>query len=168
MNDLITLRPATDEDIPLLQQIYYSTRLEELAPLRWPQEQLDAFLLMQFTAQHRYYHEQFPSASYDIILRNGTPAGRLYVHRRRNEISIIDISLLPDHRNYGIGSWFLRQLLAESDRTNLPVRIHVEQMNPAMRLYKRLGFTELENQGIYIYMEYRPAVQQATEASALC
>jgi len=167
MNDSPTLRTATAADIPLLQQIYYSTRTEELANVGWTPEQVEAFLLMQFTAQHRYYHEQFPDASYDLILRNGTPAGRLYVLRKSSEILIIDIALLPEHRNFGIGTWFLRKLISEADNANVPLRIHVEQMNPALRLYERLGFTKIDHQGIYYLMEYRPAGCPARASAGL-
>ena len=40
----------------------------------------------------------------------------------------------------------------------LPVRIHVEKFNPALRLYRRLGFTEIEDKGIYLFMEWQPEV----------
>src|SRR5882672_2242557 len=104
MNDVITRRPIFSDDLPFLYQVYASTRTEELAPLGWSQPQLDAFLTMQFNAQHRYYQEQFPAAQYEVILRHGEPIGRLYVNRTADEINIIDIALLPAHRKAGIGS----------------------------------------------------------------
>lgn len=48
-------------------------------------------------------------------------------------------------------------MLAEARGKNLPVRIHVEQFNPALRLYERLGFTKIHDEGIYHLMEWRPA-----------
>ena len=38
----------------------------------------------------------------------------------------------------------LLDLLDEAQAAALPVRIHVEQFNPAMRLYLRLGFEPIE------------------------
>ena len=37
----------------------------------------------------------------------------------------------------------------------LPVRIHVEANNPAMGLYKRLGFRQIDTNGVYWLMEWR-------------
>ena len=35
------------------------------------------------------------------------------------------------------------------------VSIHVERMNPAMRLYLRLGFAKVDEHGVYDLMEWR-------------
>jgi ribosomal protein S18 acetylase RimI-like enzyme len=35
------------------------------------------------------------------------------------------------------------------------VRLHVEFNNPAMKLYRRLGFETIEDQGVYHLMEWR-------------
>ena len=73
---------------------------------------------------------------------------------------IIDIALLPEHRNGGIGSRLLRGLLDEAAEAGKPVRIHVEQLNPAMSLYRRLGFTRIEERGVYWLMEWRPGAAE--------
>jgi predicted GNAT family acetyltransferase len=46
----------------------------------------------------------------------------------------------------------LAGILAEGRR----VTIHVERMNPALRLYERLGFVLAEDRGVYLFLE-RPA-----------
>ena len=51
----------------------------------------------------------------------------------------IDITLLPEYRQSGIGTAILRGLLAEATRDEKPFRIHVEKFNRAQRLYKRLA-----------------------------
>jgi hypothetical protein len=35
-----------------------------------------------------------------------------------------------------------------------PLRIHVEGFNPALRLYERLGFRQIEDKGVYLFMEW--------------
>ena len=150
----ITFRPICPEDEAFLYQVYASTRLDELAPLNWSQAELDAFLEMQFTAQHTYYQEHFTDAAFDIILLNNQPVGRLYLDRREDEIRIIDIALLPEHRNQGIGSVLMQDILAEAAGAGKPVRIHVERDNPALRLYKRLGFHPVGDTGVYFLMEW--------------
>jgi ribosomal protein S18 acetylase RimI-like enzyme len=152
----ITLRPIRDEDLELLFRIYASTRWEELAPVPWDNEQKAAFLRMQAVAQHAYYQENYKGADWLVIERFGLPAGRLYVHRRETEIRLVDIALLPEHRNAGIGSGLLRELIAESTAADKPLRIHVEKNNPALGLYERLGFVPIMDKGVYHLMERAP------------
>jgi ribosomal protein S18 acetylase RimI-like enzyme len=125
-----------------------------LAVLNWNETQKEAFLRMQFTAQHRYYRAQFPAAAFQIILAGNLPIGRLYVDRREDEIRIIDIALLPQHRNAGIGSAILKDVLAEAAQAGVPARIHVERFNPALRLYERLGFFRIAETEISYLMEW--------------
>ncbi|HUP41984.1 MAG TPA: GNAT family N-acetyltransferase, partial [Thermoanaerobaculia bacterium] len=84
------------------------------------------------------------------------PIGRLYVDRWKDQIRLVDIALLPEHRGAGLGRAILEELLAEGDRSGLPVTIHVELNNPALRLYRRLGFRHVDSNGIYYLMRWEP------------
>jgi len=164
MNAPLTLRPARADDQAFLYQVYASTREDEMQQTGWDEAQKDEFLRMQFDAQHIYYHEQFPDAEYDLILSNNKPVGRLYVHRRDDEIRIVDIALLPEHRRDGIGSTLLKELITEASRSGKPIQIHVEKFNPALGLYKRMGFVETGDTGVYLLMTWTPANAPATPA----
>ncbi len=153
---VISLRAIEPGDEAFLRRVYAGTRAEELAIVPWDDAQKDAFLRMQFDAQHRFYHDQFAEASFDVILRDGEPVGRLYVDRREDEFRIIDIALLPEARGEGIGGKLLGDLIAEAGASNLPVRIHVERYNRAMTLYRRLGFATIDESELYFLMERTP------------
>jgi ribosomal protein S18 acetylase RimI-like enzyme len=152
--DRASLRPETAEDMGFLRALYASTRADEMSWVPWPEEQKREFLDMQFSAQHVYYRDQFSDAEFSVILVDGSPAGRIYVHRRPDEISLVDIALVPELRNGGLGTTLIRELLAESERTGIPLRIHVEHQNPARRLYERLGFRAIADLGVYLHMEW--------------
>lgn len=160
LNIAVSLRPETHRDTGFLIRVYASTRRQELSQTGWSRDEIEAFLNIQFEVQHRFYKDSFKNARFDIIETYGKPAGNLYVHRHDNEIRILDIALLPEHRNKGIGSQLIRELLAEGIDKSLPVRVHVEQGNPAVSLYRRLGFRQTETRGIYRLLEKRPQVQQ--------
>ena len=149
----MTLRRAVDADLPFLLHLYASTREEELAVVDWPPGQKEAFLRQQFEAQHAWYREQYPGASFDVVALDGEPVGRLYVARWERELRIVDVSLLPAWRNQGIGRRLLAALFAEADGAGKAVSIHVERFNPALRLYARLGFTLREDKGVYLLLE---------------
>jgi ribosomal protein S18 acetylase RimI-like enzyme len=156
MRSSITFRSIAPDDHPFLSRLYASTRREEVAQTGWDLAEQDRFLQMQFVAQHNFYMEQFSAAEFHIVELHGQPIGRLYVDRREDEIRIIDIALLPEHRNRGIGSALLKDILTEADAADLPVRIHVERNNPALGLYRRLGFRKIDDQGVYLLMECPP------------
>ena len=160
MDHDISFRPIRPDDQALLSRIYASTREDELAVVDWTEEQKTAFLQMQFAAQHKFYMENFASAEFLIIEQKANALGRLYVDRRDDEIRLIDIALLPEYRNRGIGGRLLRDLLAEGERAGKPVRIHVERENPAMRLYRRLGFEAIDEHGVYWLMEWKPSPEE--------
>lgn len=156
MNGL-TFRPIRPEDHDFLHRLYASTREEELATVvDWTAEQKAAFVRQQFEAQHRHYQTYYPEASFDLVLLDGEPVGRLYVARWTREIRLVDIALVPAARGRGLGTALLRDLLAEGERSGKAVSIHVERFNPALRLYRRLGFREIEEKGPYFLMEWRP------------
>lgn len=161
----IALRRIAPEDAPFLLCVYASTRAEELAPVPWTDEQKAAFLRQQFEAQHRYYLENYTDATFDVVLVDGRPAGRLYVARWPQELRVIDVALLPEFRGRGTGAVLMRSLLAEAGSRGLPVRIHVERQNPALAFYERLGFRLLEDRGVYLFLEWRPDGGRGSGAS---
>jgi GNAT superfamily N-acetyltransferase len=150
----LTLRPMTDADLPFLARLYASTRMEELAPVDWPETQKAAFLQMQFDAQHAHYRQHYHGTDWLVILRAGEPVGRLYLARWAREHRIVDIALLPAHRRAGLGTALLHDLLDEAAAAGKPVTIHVEKFNPALRLYERLGFAAVEDKGVYDLMRW--------------
>lgn len=153
----VRLRPLREDDAAFLRRVYASTRLAELAPLGWSDAQLDAFIDMQNEAQRRDYWRNYDTSRFLIVTCDGVDAGRLYVERREDELRIVDIALLPEWRGMGVGAGLIGNLFDEADAAGLPVRIYVEQMNPAQRLYLRLGFKFLdETFGIYRLMERVP------------
>lgn len=160
----ITLRPAVSDDQPFLLAVYASSRAGELAQTQWTPEQCEAFVRMQFQAQDSFYRRQFPDADYNVILRDAEPVGRLYVRREADLIRIMDITVLPDFRNAGIGSGLIKSLLDEASQNGSKVQIYVESFNPSLTLFKRLNFSLLEEDGFNLLLEWRPPAA-AAEAS---
>jgi GNAT superfamily N-acetyltransferase len=153
----ITLRPVCADDYDFLVAVYGSTRAEEMALVPWTTEQQQAFIRAQFAAQQDHYAQKYPAASHDIIVCDNRPVGRLYVARLDQEIRIIDITLLPAERNAGIGSYLIQQLLGEANRAGKFTRIYVEEFNPSLRLFERLGFSPSEQHGIHLLMQCNPS-----------
>jgi RimJ/RimL family protein N-acetyltransferase len=150
-----TLRPVTPEDEAFLLEVYASTRAEELSRVPWDEAQREAFLKMQFAAQQLHYQTHNPRATHDLILHDAHAIGRLYVSRREREIRILDITLLPDYRNQGMGTPLIKELMTEAEQAGKPLTIYVESFNPSLRLFERLGFSKIEDDGVNYLMEWR-------------
>lgn len=155
----ITLRPVGPDDHEFLVAVYGSTRAEELALTPWTDEQRHAFVRWQFDAQQEHYAKNYPNAKHDVILSDGREVGQLYVARLDHEIRIVDLIVLPAERKAGIGSYLIRQLLDEADRTGKVTRVYVEEFNPSLDLFKRLGFLLSEQNGFHLLMQRNPSPQ---------
>lgn len=154
---LISYRPVEESDLPFLKRVYRSTREDELQMTGWDEAFKELFINQQFEAQHQYYHEAYHDASFEVILLDGIPAGRLYLWESVHQIRIVDIALLPEYRNQGAGTTILQELIRKSETHGKTLSIHVEVYNPALNLYKRLGFTQKDQTGVYFYMERTPS-----------
>lgn len=147
------LRPALPEDREFLVALYATTRTD-LARLPLTDDQRDALVRMQFHAQDVHYRQTNPHGSFDVVEVGGCLVGRLYVDRRPDDIRIIDISLLPEDRNAGLGSTLIRAIKDEAALSGRSVSLHVAVGNPAADLYRRLGFEVVSDVGVYRFLRW--------------
>lgn len=163
---VVSLRSVSDADDDFLLLVYASTRADELTHVPWSDEQKRQFLKWQFSLQRREYDAHHPDAEYDLIMFDERPAGRIWIARDDKEIRLLDIAILPEFQNRGIGTALLRWLIDESKRTGKPLRHMVFVMNQdAQRFYERLSFVVFEDVGAYKHMEWKsepPAVAGGT------
>lgn len=156
----VALRPVAEADEGLLLRVYASTRAAELALTDWDETSRDSFVRMQFDAQTTHYWQHWPTSEHSVIeaaSKGQTCAvGRLWVDRRVEEIHVLDIAVLPEWCNRGIGGICLARLMNEASQANKTLTIHVEQGNQARRLYDRLGFQPVgPQQGLHQHMVWR-------------
>jgi ribosomal protein S18 acetylase RimI-like enzyme len=158
----ITIREATAQDEPFLREVYASTRAHEMALVPWTDEQKMAFLKFQFDAQDSYYRAQYPAARFQVICHDDEPIGRLYVVREEEQIRILDITILPAHRTQGFGSTLIDELLDEASATKKSLTIWVEPDNPSQSLFRRKGFSMVQEEGFNQLLEFRSVAQDRT------
>ena len=157
----LSSRAATEGDDSFLQALFASTRPQEMAFFGADEAQKRAFVSMQFSILPRSY----PKAEHKIILAGDVPIGRTIVDRKSDELRLVDIALLPDFRNHGIGAVLIQQLLDEGRERQLPVRLHVFKYGDAVRFYERLGFQLIDDDGSYLKMEWRTSLKNSDHAS---
>lgn len=162
----IRLHSACASDDELMYRIFASTRAAEMAITGWSAGQQEAFLRMQFEAQRRSYLMQMPDAEYFVVRRGEVGVGRLILNRLPRELHIADIAVLPEFHRMGIGSALMRDIFEEAEQTGKKVSLQVEQFNPALRWYRRLGYNVVNTGPIYFEMVRECPESRAVRAAS--
>jgi ribosomal protein S18 acetylase RimI-like enzyme len=147
-----SLRPLGEADEEFSFAVYASTRAAEMELVNWSTEQKNTFLRMQFNAQRQHYRLHYPQARWQVIEVAGKAAGRLVSDDAGTQLLLMYIALLPESRGQGIGTALLGSLLAAAEQAHKSVTLHVEPNNPALHLYRRLGFEICAQSGFYLEM----------------
>ena len=146
----------TDDDKNFLLRLYVDVHEAGLIGNGWPVTETQSFLEQQFAAQYHSYGTLYPDAEFQIVEYRGQAIGRLGWQRDESECLIIDIALLAEYRNHGMGRQLIRNIQESAAVSAVPVSLHVEHGNPAIRLYQYLGFEVVEDQGVHLLMHFHP------------
>ncbi|WP_339388543.1 GNAT family N-acetyltransferase [Vibrio caribbeanicus] len=127
----VILRQATPDDVPFLLELREITMGEYLRNIGMPTSQEDYLRRIQY---------KYDCA--EIITVNNQPIGLYKVEYQPNEALwyLIQIQITPQYQGQGIGYQLIHQLIQQAQKSNLKVGLSVIKTNPALRLYKRLGF----------------------------
>jgi len=80
----------------------------------------------------------------NIIVINNQNAGFYHYGELPNKIELGNICILPNFQGKGIGTEIIKNILNNNIDKNIYLRVF--KQNPAIMLYKRLGFENLEQQ----------------------
>jgi GNAT superfamily N-acetyltransferase len=151
----LSQRPPLQEDEEFLFGLYADSRSAEMASWGWPPAQQESFLRMQFRARRESYAATHEGAVQSILLLGDVSVGSMIVWQSSAEIRLVDIGLLPEFRNRGLGALWLSRLIGQAAAIRIPLRLSVHRGNPAIHLYERLGFASTAAGPIYIEMEHK-------------
>lgn len=97
------------------------------------------------------------AAGYTQIIELGdAPVGIHAVERAPDHIQLWRIFILPEYQRRGIGSELIERLLIEARGAALPLRLRVLRVNPAFKLYERMGFKVVQTTPERYFMEHSP------------
>lgn len=139
-----------------MARVFASMRVAELTHSRWSAEQRAEFVCSQSDFQRAAYAARYPDSGFEVVLVDGTPAGRVFVARAETELRIVDIVLLDGFRGSGIGSQVLQGVLDEAAARGVGVVLEVDLGSPARRLYERLGFAVEASGDLQVSMRWTP------------
>ena len=152
----LATRPATALDDAFLFTLFKAVRAPEFAHLPLPPEQLDRLLNVQYAGQKMTYAAQYP-AGHRIVLLHLNPIGRIGLYRAEGARHLVDISLLPEFRNRGIGSALLAEAIADARAAGEPLTCSVAALNlGSLRFHQRLGFRIVARDEVYCDLALEP------------
>lgn len=105
--------------------------------------------------QRANFMETFAPARQAVIVRGGAvlrDVGRISLTRHWRKIFLRDIELLGPERNHGVGSTLIDAVLTLARDSDRYVELRVLRCNPAQRLYARLGFRVIDDDGARLRM----------------
>ncbi|SCX82358.1 GNAT family N-acetyltransferase [Alkaliphilus peptidifermentans] len=146
----------TNDDKDFLFNVFKNNKQEEISLWGWREEEERLFIQNQFLCQQNSYEIQYPNLDKQLIIYNGQQVGYIYIHRDDKKITIVDLAILKEFRNKGIGKEQILFIQSVAKAANLPIQLSVFNNNPAVILYIKLGFKEVSCNELYHRMEWRP------------
>lgn len=108
--------------------------------------------------QRRHFRDQLDVSECHVVIIAGLAVGSRLVQRCPERIFLASIEILPAFQGQGIGTCLLTELREEANRAELPLELHVLKLNPALRLYTRLGFRRIAETAAHEVMRFSAGV----------
>lgn len=144
------LRPASEADYEFLQALHGRT-IKPYVVATWGWDDAD---------QARRFRENFDPLHEQIVVVDGQDTGVLARELSAERLFLANLAIEPTHQGRGLGTEILRNLLAEAAAARVPVELQVLKVNPARRLYERLGFTVFAETTTHYRMRADPALDR--------
>ncbi len=138
----IELRPALDHDFEYCRRLYFDE-------MTWIIEELH----LDRAAQETSFKQQWNSMQVRIIVLDGADVGWLQTIREDDELFVAQMFVDSRFQRKGIGTEVMKRLISEATAFNLAVRLNVVRINPAWRLYERMGFRVTHEDDRKFYMK---------------
>jgi GNAT superfamily N-acetyltransferase len=104
------------------------------------------------TVEAARFQKRFDPADYQLVEVGGRDVGAVAVEWRDMEVFLADIEIVPEWQRCGLGTAIITTILAEARQRKLPASLQVLKVNPARRLYERLGFRVVEETQTHVLM----------------
>jgi ribosomal protein S18 acetylase RimI-like enzyme len=144
----LELRQATVADTKFLWDIFRASMKGYITQTRgeWSEQR-----------EESQFRHQLELSAAQVICCNDLEVGFIMAPIRDSARWIHTICIVPEHQNRGIGTEVIRSVIAEAEGHNMPLYLSVLKVNPARRLYERLGFVVIEETEHHFRMKFRGA-----------
>ena len=144
----ISFRQALDQDFDYCKRLYFEQ-------LEWIIRELH----LDRAAQAASFQRQWDLTQVRIIALDGSDVGWLQTVSHDDELFVAQMFVDGPFQRRGIGTEVMMCLIGETARVNQTMRLNVVKINPAVRLYERLGFQVVREDDRKFYMKRDPVTR---------
>lgn len=145
MNCRFVLRTASTDDAPLLRRVFTDSHCAGWELLGLDEAGYLQLVEIQLAARQSEYRSAFPGSCEQIIAVAGVAGvavGSCWLAETAEELRVVDIAVLAEHRRNGVARTVLGQVGADAASRGKPVRLSVWQENTvAQALVPRTRFS---------------------------
>jgi ribosomal protein S18 acetylase RimI-like enzyme len=142
---LIALRPALLEDFEYCRRLYFVGMSRIMKQLN-----------LDEGAQAVSFRQHWVLSEVRIITLDDSAIGWVQSRMREDDFFVAQLFVDTPFQGRGIGSEVMHRLIGEAAQIRQPVRLSVVKINPALRLYERLGFRITHEDERKFYMKRDP------------
>jgi ribosomal protein S18 acetylase RimI-like enzyme len=146
----IQFRPASAQDFEYCKRLYF-------AEMQWIIDELK----LDRAAQAASFERQWDQSQVRILMVDGADVGWIQSVSRQGELFLAQIIVDASFQRRGIGTETMNQLIAEAASTGQALCLDVVKINPALRLYQRLGFRIVGEEELKFNMKRDPETPAA-------
>jgi GNAT superfamily N-acetyltransferase len=142
----VAFRPALPEDFDYCERLYFAEM-----------ERINRELKLDRDVQVASFRRQWDVTQVRIVTLDGADIGWLQSATRDGAYFLAQIFVEPSRQRRGIGTEVIHRLISEATRAGQAMTLAVVKINPAKRLYDRLGFRVVGDDERKFYMRREPA-----------
>lgn len=117
------------------------------------------------TIQYGFFEKNFRPEGIQVIQYDGKDIGMFEYTERTEDWFLARIEIIPSFQGKGIGTTVIQQIIGHISNTGKPLRLQVFKINPAQKLYERIGFIRTGETQTHITMELPNNRMQRTPTS---
>jgi ribosomal protein S18 acetylase RimI-like enzyme len=148
MSHELTRRPATKDDLDLIFEILRAS-LRPYVQQTWG--------VWDEAIQRQRFNDVTKVEDHFLLELSGQTVGCLCFKESATEVRLVRLFITPPYQNRGLGTQVMREIMLLGDRQSLPIQLRVLRVNPARRLYERLGFSVVGEDDTHYTMRRPPS-----------
>ena len=138
----IVLRPAVAEDFDYCARLYF-------AGIEWMFQELNLDRAAQVTG----FRQRWEPIQVRIIVLDDANIGWLQCNAEGDTLFLAQLFVDTPFQRRGIGTEVMKRLIGEAAHVHRAITLGVVKTNPALRLYRRLGFSVTHDDDRKFYMK---------------
>jgi ribosomal protein S18 acetylase RimI-like enzyme len=149
----IELRQATAAHVDFLWETFRVSMKKYITQARgeWDEQR-----------EQTQFRNQLDLTTSRVIHANDVKVGFITAPVKDNSLWIHTICIAPAHQNRGIGTQVIRSMIAQAEKQRIGLYLSVLKVNPARRLYERLGFEVIEETRHHFKMRFHGMSESET------